>query len=70
MTVIQSRSQKASMLNGTTDGKYRKRRPDTEIAPGMGDQLVEANRDTLNPFDGYDYINSEAGRKVSPGAMQ
>lgn len=70
MTVNQSRSQKASMLDGSTDGKYRKRRPDTEVALGMGDHLVEANRDALNPFNGFDYINSEASNKVSPGQMR
>lgn len=70
MTVNQSRSQKASMLYGSTDGKYRKRRPDTEVAVGLGDQLVETNRDSLNPFNGYDYVNSEAIRMVGPGSLR
>lgn len=70
MTVNQSRSERSSMLEGTTDGKYRKRRPDTEVAYGMGDQIVQANRDALNPLNGYDYLNSQASRMVSPGSVR
>lgn len=68
MAVNVSRSQNADMLEGATDGKYRKRRPNTTIAPGMGDQTVVANRAGLNPYWNYDYINQEATDKVNPGA--
>jgi hypothetical protein len=52
---------------GATDGKYRKRRPNTRVVPGLGDHIVEENRDGLHPFFNYDYINSEATNKVNPG---
>lgn len=67
MAVNVSRSQNADMLEGATDGKYRKRRPNTTVAPGMGDQTVVANRAGLNPYWNYDYINQEAPSKVNPG---
>ena len=67
MAVNISRSQNADMLQGATDGKYRKRRPNTTVAPGMGDQTVVANRSGLNPYWNYDYINQEAPSKVNPG---
>jgi hypothetical protein len=56
------------MLEGATDGKYRKRRPNTTVAPGMGDQIVVQNRSGLNPYMNYDFINSETPNKVNPGA--
>ncbi len=68
MTVNNSRSQNADMLEGATDGKYRKRRPNTTVAPGMGDQIVVQNRSGLNPYMNYDFINSETPNKVNPGA--
>ncbi len=68
MAVNVSRSQNADMLEGATDGKYRKRRPNTTVAAGMGDQTVVANRAGLNPYWNYDYINQEAPAKVNPGA--
>lgn len=67
MTVNISRSQNASLSDGATDGKYRKRRPDTEVIRGLGDEKVQANRDGLNPFYNYGYVNSEAVHKVNPG---
>lgn len=70
MTVNQSRSERQSLIEGTYDGKYRRRRPDTEVQPGLGDHLVESNRDSLNPFWGFGYINSETTAKVSPGQMR
>jgi hypothetical protein len=68
MTVNNSRSQNADMLEGATDGKYRKRRPNTVVTPGMGDQTVVANRADLHPYMNYGFINSEAPSKVNPGA--
>lgn len=68
MTVNMSRSQNASLAEGATDGKYRKRRPDTVIGDTLGDAKIESNRDGLNPFYNYGYINSEATNKINPGA--
>lgn len=68
MTVNNSRSQSGSMEEGATDGKYRKRRPNTEVAAGMGDQLIVKNRAGLHPYMNYGFINSEEPAKVNPGA--
>lgn len=67
MAVNISRSQSNELNEGATDGKYRKRRPNTTVAPGMGDQTVVANRAGLNPYWNYDYINQENPVKVNPG---
>ena len=67
MTVRKARSENASLLEGATDGKYRKRRPNTELAAGMGDQTVVANRGGLHPYMNYGFINSEDPTKVNPG---
>lgn len=68
MAVNKSRSENASMLEGATDGKYRKRRPNTTVAPGAGDQKVVQNRAGLHPYMNYGFINSEDPNKVNPGA--
>jgi hypothetical protein len=68
MAVNNSRSQNADMLEGATDGKYRKRRPNTAVAAGMGDQTVVANRADLHPYNNWGFANSEAPNKVNPGA--
>jgi len=68
MTVRKVRSENASLNEGATDGKYRKRRPNTETAPGMGDQTVIKNRADLHPYWNYGFINSEEPNKVNPGA--
>jgi len=68
MAVNKSRSENKSMLEGATDGKYRKRRPNTTVAPGQGDQTVVQNRAGLHPYMNYGFINSEDPNKVNPGA--
>jgi hypothetical protein len=68
MTVPVRRSPNADMLEGATDGKYRKARPNTTVAAGMGDQKVKANRADLHPYMNYGFINSEEPNKVNPGA--
>lgn len=68
MTVNYSRSNSAEMNEGATDGKYRKRRPNTVVASGMGDQSVVKNRAGLHPYMNYGFINSEETNKVNPGA--
>jgi hypothetical protein len=69
MTVNISRSQSGSLIEGSTDGKYRKRRPDTEVQPVNGDAIMMANRAGLHPDMNYGFINSEvpAASRVSPG---
>jgi hypothetical protein len=66
MTVNKLRSESASLAEGATDGKYRKRRPNTTVAPGMGDQIVVANRADLHPYMNYGFINSDEPSKVNP----
>jgi hypothetical protein len=68
MTVRKARSENADMLEGATDGKYRKRRPNTTVAPGQGDQVTSKNRAGLHPYMNYGFINSEEQTKVNPGA--
>jgi hypothetical protein len=66
MTVRKARSENAELLQGATDGKYRKPRPNTTVAPGMGEQIVRQNRDGLHPYMNYGFINSEDTSKVNP----
>lgn len=68
MTVRKARSENAELLEGATDGKYRKRRPNTTVAVGLGDELVVKNRSGLHPYMNYGFINSEEQNKVNPGA--
>ena len=68
MTVRKVRSENAELNEGATDGKYRKRRPNTTVAPGMGDQKVVQNRAGLHPYMNYGAINSEEAATVNPGA--
>lgn len=67
MAVNKSRSENDSLQEGATDGKYRKRRPNTTVAPGQGDQSVVQNRAGLHPYMNYGFINSEDPNKVNPG---
>jgi hypothetical protein len=66
MTVNISRSQNAELNEGATDGKYRKRRPNTTVQSGMGDELVQKNRAGLHPYMNYGFINSEDPSQVNP----
>lgn len=63
------RSMTSELIEGTTDGKYRKSRPDTTVAPGMGDHLVRANRESLLADKSYGYPTTEYHAKVSPGKV-
>lgn len=69
MAIKKTRSNNASLSEGTTDGKYRKVRPNTEVDPGMGDEIVLANRRGLHPYWNYDFIDQEAATKVEPGKI-
>jgi len=66
MTVRKAMSENVSLEEGATDGKYRKRRPNTTVAPGMGDQDVVKNRAGLHPYWNYGFVNSEEPNKVNP----
>lgn len=67
MAVNISRSESGSFNEGSTDGKYRKARPDTTVVDMAGNAKMEANRDGLNPFMNYGYATSEASNQVNPG---
>lgn len=66
----ESRSLNQSLSEGSTDGKYRKARPNTEVAAGMGEEIVKANRADLNPYWNYDFIDKEAPVKVEPASTR
>lgn len=68
MAVNSSRSMNKSLAEGSTDGKYRKVHPDTEVIPGSGSEVTEANRQSLHPFFGYGFVTTETPNKVNPGA--
>ena len=69
MAVNTSRSMNESLNEGTTDGKYRKVRPNTEVVDHDGHEQTVDNRQSLHPFFGYGFITSEYpdAAKVSPG---
>jgi hypothetical protein len=67
MAVNTSRSMNESLNEGSTDGKYRKVRPDTEVADYAGDEKTIDNKQTLHPFYGYGFATSEYPNKVNPG---
>lgn len=69
MAVNTSRSMNASLKEGSTDGKYRKVRPDTEVLDVQGNEQTLDNRQSLHPFFGYGFITTEYPdeAKVNPG---
>lgn len=66
MAVNESRSLNRGLSEGSTDGKYRKVRPNTEVAAGTGDDIMLANRRDLHPYWNYDFIDQEKPTKVEP----
>jgi hypothetical protein len=64
----ESRSLNQSIVEGATDGKYRKARPNTTPSPASAETL--ANRRTLHADYGYGYATAETGAKVSPGGQR
>ena len=66
MATNESRSLNQSMLDGATDGKYRKARPHTTVAAGTGEEITAANRNSLHPYYNYGFVNSEETNKVNP----
>jgi hypothetical protein len=69
MATNESRSLNQSLSEGSTDGKYRKVRPNTTVAPGTGEDIMLANRRALNPYWNYDFIDQESTSMVEPGKM-
>ena len=69
MAVNSSRSMNASLNEGSTDGKYRKIRPNTEVSDILGNEKTLDNRQTLHPFYGYGFVTTEYpdAEKVNPG---
>lgn len=69
MAVNTSRSMNESLVEGATDGKYRKVRPDTEVLDHEGNEQTMDNRQSLHPFSGYGFTTSEfpAEARVVPG---
>lgn len=69
MAVNTSRSMNNSLLEGSTDGKYRKVRPDTEVLDHEGHEKTVDNRQSLHPFFGYGFSTSEypLTARVNPG---
>ena len=65
----ENKSLNNSVHEGSTDGKYRKVRPNTTVAPGTGEDLMLANRRALHPYWNYDFIDQEMPNKVAPGSM-
>lgn len=69
MAVNTSRSMNDSLASGSTDGKYRKVRPNTEVVDTMGNEQTLNNRQPLHPFYGYGFTTSEYPKEqqVNPG---
>ena len=69
MAVNTSRSMNESLKEGSTDGKYRKVRPNTEVVDLKGHEDTVDNRQSLHPFFGYGFSTSEypADAQVNPG---
>ena len=53
----ENKSLNQSVNEGATDGKYRKVRPNTTVAPGTGEDIPLANRRGLHPSWNYDVID-------------
>jgi hypothetical protein len=69
MAVNISRSQRMDLLEGATDGKYRKVRPNTSAVVGSGNEQTLAGRQHLHPDWNYDFIDREVplAQRVVPG---
>ncbi|CAB4123991.1 hypothetical protein UFOVP45_87 [uncultured Caudovirales phage] len=67
MAVNTSRSMNEGLKEGSTDGKYRKARPDTEVLDHEGNETTLDNKQTLHPFYGYGFSTSEYPTMVNPG---
>lgn len=70
MAVNMSRSQNADLREGATDGKYRKSRPDTSVAPGTGGEITQQDRTHLHPPMNYGFPTREIplDQRAVPGS--
>jgi hypothetical protein len=70
MAVNTSRSESLSVAEGATDGKYYKTRPNTEVAPGTGEEIMRLNRAHLHPEWNYGHPNLEIplAQRAVPGS--
>lgn len=70
MAVNSSRSQRRDLMEGATDGKYRKARPDTSVAPMSGGEQTRLDRSHLHPAMNYGFPNDEIPleQREVPGA--
>jgi hypothetical protein len=70
MAINSSRSENVSLQEGQTDGKYYKIRPNTEVAPGTGEEIMRLNREHLNAGMNYGYLNQEIplSQRAVPGS--
>jgi hypothetical protein len=59
MSVNSTRSERIGLLEGATDGKYRKARPNTEVVPGMGNEVMQRDRGQLHAPMNYGFITQE-----------
>lgn len=59
MAVNSSRSQRIALMEGTTDGKYYKVRPDTEVVPDHGAPETAHEREHLHPTWNYGFPNKQ-----------
>lgn len=55
-----------SLDEGSSDGTYRKVRPDTEDN-AMNTSAIAQSRQSLHPFFGYGFLTSEYPQPVNPG---
>ena len=70
MAVNLSRSENVDLREGATDGKYRKERPNTVVAPGMGNEIMQRNRAHLSPGWNYGFLTQEIplDQRAVPGS--
>lgn len=69
MAANTSRSMNEGLHEGSTDGKYRKVRPNTEVLDLAGHEQTVDNKQTLHPFYGYGFATTEypSESQVNPG---
>lgn len=69
MAVNNSRQQRSDLIEGATDGKYRKARPDTVVAPMTGGEKTASDRSHLHPEYNYGFVAQEMPlpRREVPG---
>lgn len=68
MSVNVSRSMSTELHAGSTDGKYRKVRPNTSVVNDLGDAQTLANRGDLHSYFNYGHITEErpAPSQIAP----